>query len=207
MGETRYFTAAATVGAAEKRDCQEGSNWVCQYRPTEKSPRPNRTMDMNENKRTSGSFRIGVVSDTHGLLRPEAAAALSGVDLILHAGDIDVPQVLEKLSQIAPVRAVCGNMDFGPLRETLPESEVVEAGDHLLYMLHDLGRLDLDPEAAGFSAVIFGHSHRPSLEQRGKVLLLNPGSAGPKRFGKPVSVARIDIANGRLSGRVIELDV
>lgn len=162
---------------------------------------------MNEDKISSESICIGVISDTHGILRPEAGAALAGVDLILHAGDIDVPHVLEKLSQIAPVKAVCGNMDFGPLRESLPETEVVEAGDHFLYMLHDIGRLDLDPEAAGFAAVVFGHSHRPHLEQKGRVLLLNPGSAGPKRFGKPVCVARIDIANGRLSAQVIELDV
>jgi putative phosphoesterase len=162
---------------------------------------------MKEDKRSSGSICIGVISDTHGMLRPQAVDALAGVDLILHAGDIDVPQVLEKLEQIAPVTAVCGNMDFGPLRERLAETEVVEAGDYLLYILHDIGRLDVDPEAAGFSAVVFGHSHRPYLEQKQGVLFLNPGSAGPKRFGKPVSVARIRGANGRLSARVIELDV
>lgn len=162
---------------------------------------------MIDDKPSSASICIGVISDTHGMLRPEAAAALSGVDLILHAGDIDVPPVLEQLEKIAPVKAVCGNMDLGPLRERLSETEVVEAGDHLLYILHDIGRLDLDPEAAGFDAVIFGHSHRPYLAQKQGVLFLNPGSAGPKRFGKPVSVARIVAANGRLSARVIKLDV
>lgn len=162
---------------------------------------------MIDDKRSSASFCIGVISDTHGMLRPEAAAALAGVDLILHAGDVDVLQVLEDLEKIAPVKAVCGNMDFGQLRELLSETEVVETGDYLLYILHDIGRLDLDPEATGFDAVIFGHSHRPYLEQKQGVLYLNPGSAGPKRFGKPVSVARIVAANGRLSAKIIELDV
>lgn len=161
---------------------------------------------MKEDKRSSSSICIGVISDTHGMLRPQALEALAGVDLILHAGDIDVPQVLEELERIAPVKAVCGNMDFGPLRERLSETEVIEVGGYLLYILHDIGKLDLDPEASGFSAVVFGHSHRPYLEQKRGVLFLNPGSAGPKRFGKPVSVARIRGANGRLSARVIELD-
>ncbi|MGD8369181.1 MAG: metallophosphoesterase family protein [Desulfobacterales bacterium] len=155
----------------------------------------------------SGSFLIGIISDTHGLLRPEAEEALAGVDLIVHAGDIDVSTVIEGLEKIAPVQAVRGNMDFGPLHKRLPDTAVVEAGGHSLYVLHDLHRLDLDPAAAGFDAVVFGHSHRPLVEEKNGVLFVNPGSAGPRRFGKPVSVARMTLQNGRLSAKIIELDV
>jgi hypothetical protein len=161
---------------------------------------------MTDRTSTTGSFHIGVISDTHGLLRPEAEAALEGVDLIVHAGDIDVPTVIEALAKIAPVRAVRGNMDFGPLRKRLPETAAVEAAGHSLYVLHDLHRLDLDPAAAGFDAVIFGHSHRPLVEEKNGVLFVNPGSAGPRRFGKPLSVARLTLQNGRLSARIVELD-
>jgi putative phosphoesterase len=148
---------------------------------------------------------IGLISDTHGMLRPEAVSALEGVDLIVHAGDIDVPAVLEGLQKIAPVHAVLGNMDPRPLFTGLSDTAVVEAAGHSLYVLHDLYRLDLEPGPAGFDAVVFGHSHHPLIEERSGVLFVNPGSAGPGRFGKPVSVARLVARNGRLSARIIEL--
>jgi len=165
------------------------------------------TSSMKRERSTNEAVQIGVISDTHGLLRPEAVEALAGVDLIVHAGDIDAPAVIETLKQTAPVHAVRGNMDFGPLIGGLSETVVVEAGGRTFYVLHDLHRLDLDPAAAGFDAVIFGHSHRPHLEKKSGVLYVNPGSAGPRRFGKPVSVARITVDNGRLSARIVELDV
>ena len=148
---------------------------------------------------------IGVISDTHGILRPEAVSALEGVDLIVHAGDIDVPVVLEGLEKIAPVHAVLGNMDPRPLFSNLSDTAVVEVAGRSLYVLHDLYRLDLEPAAAGFDVVIFGHSHLPLIEDRDGVLFVNPGSAGPRRFGKPVSVARLVAPNGRLTAQIIEL--
>ena len=136
---------------------------------------------------------VGVISDTHGLLRPEALEALKGSDLIIHAGDVGKPEVLTALRELAPVRAVRGNVDRGDWAEALPLTEVVEVEDTFLYVLHDIGELDLDPKAAGFSAVIFGHSHKPSQETRDGVLFLNPGAAGPKRFKLPVSLARLRV--------------
>jgi putative phosphoesterase len=134
---------------------------------------------------------IGILSDTHGLLRPEAATALRGSDLIVHAGDVGNPEILERLREIAPTFAVRGNVDTAPWAMRLPLTEVVEAGDHQLYVLHDLATLDLDPAAAGFAAVISGHSHKPVAETRNGVLYLNPGSAGPKRFNLPICLARL----------------
>lgn len=149
---------------------------------------------------------VGVISDTHGLLRPQAVEALQGCDLILHAGDVGNPEVLEELEKTAPVFAVRGNMDSGAWAFELPENEVVEAADSLLYMLHDLHELDLDPAASGFSAVISGHSHRFSVKKRNGVLYLNPGSAGHRRFGKPVTLALLQIEKQSLNVREIELD-
>ncbi len=168
---------------------------------------PPRHARMTEDKSPAAALRIGLISDTHGLLRPEVADAFDGVEFIIHAGDIDVPEVIAQLERIAPVHAVRGNMDFGPLRERLSETAVVEAGGRQFYVLHDLQRLDLDPAAAGFDAVIFGHSHRPFIDEKEGVLFVNPGSAGHRRFGKPVSVARLVAKNGRLSAKIIELDV
>lgn len=143
--------------------------------------------------------RIGVISDTHGLLRPEVAPALAGVDAIVHAGDVDRPGVLEELRAIAPLLAVVrGNVDGGPWARELPDDAVVEcAGGRTLYLLHDLAQLDLDPVAAGFDVVIHGHSHRPRTEVRGGVLWLNPGSAGPRRFRLPVTLAILELAAER----------
>ena len=150
---------------------------------------------------------MGVISDTHGLLRPEAVAALEGSDLIVHAGDVGAPEVLEVLRRIAPVFAVRGNNDRGPWASALPTTEVVEVDGLLLYVLHDLHELDLDPAAAGFSAVIAGHSHQPRAETRGGVLYLNPGSAGPRRFTLPIALARLHIDHGALTPRIVELPV
>ena len=151
--------------------------------------------------------RIGVISDTHGLLRPEAVRALEGCRRIVHAGDVGDPAILEALGRIAPVAAVRGNVDRGSWAEALPETEEVEVGGAVLYVLHDLGRLDLDPAAAGFAAVITGHTHQPKSEERGGVLYLNPGSAGPRRFRLPVTVARLSVSEGRVTAEIVELEV
>ena len=142
--------------------------------------------------------RVGIISDTHGPLRPEAAAALAGSELILHAGDVGDPEVLERLREIAPLRVVRGNVDRRPPLSSLPETEWVEVGDTTFYVLHILDGLDLDPAAAGVDVVVYGHSHRPSLERRDGVLFLNPGSAGPRRFDLPVTVARVVLRDGEV---------
>jgi putative phosphoesterase len=151
--------------------------------------------------------RVGVISDTHGLVRDEALAALRDSELIVHAGDIGSPQVLERLREIAPVFAVRGNNDRDEWARALPLTEVVEAGAHLLYLLHDIADLDIDPRAAGMAAVITGHSHKPLAEERDGVLYLNPGSAGPRRFKLPIAVARLRVSGGRLEHEIVQLDV
>lgn len=147
---------------------------------------------------------VGVISDTHGLLRPWAIDALAGVDLILHAGDVGQPDVLDRLRLVAPTVAVRGNVDTSPWGRTLPETEVVDVAGRSLYMLHDRGALDLDPRAAGFAAVIFGHSHRPEAVERHGVLYLNPGSAGPRRFSLPISLARLVVTSTSLTWTFLE---
>jgi uncharacterized protein len=150
--------------------------------------------------------QIGVISDTHGLVRPEALLALAGSDLIIHAGDIGAPEVLTQLQRIAPVVAIRGNNDRAPWASHLRDTDVVEVNGALVYVLHNVRELDLDPQAAGFSVVIAGHSHKPSIEQRGAVLYLNPGSAGPRRFTLPISVAHLHTARQPFVARIIELD-
>lgn len=150
---------------------------------------------------------IGIISDTHGLLRPEAVEALRGSELIIHAGDVGEPSILDALETLAPVRAVRGNVDHGVLAERLPATDVVRADGADLYLLHDRDALDLDPAAAGFAAVIFGHSHRPLVEERKGVLWVNPGSAGPRRFTLPVTVAHMWVEDGRPRVELVELDV
>lgn len=150
--------------------------------------------------------RVGVISDTHGLLRPEAVEALHGCDRILHAGDIGPESILDRLGEIAPVHAVRGNVDRDAWAERLAETEVVQMAGASIYLLHDRGRLDLDPAAAGFHAVVFGHSHRPSQERRDGVLYLNPGSAGPRRFRLPVTVAILEAVDGRLDPKILVLE-
>jgi uncharacterized protein len=150
---------------------------------------------------------VGVISDTHGLLRPEALAALAGVERIVHAGDIGAPEVLAALGRIAPVTAVRGNNDRDRWAADIPETDVLEIGDVSLYVLHDLHELDLDPRAAGFAAVIAGHSHQPRMEEREGVLYLNPGSAGPRRFKLPISLARLTVTGPRLRAELVTLDI
>jgi len=146
-----------------------------------------------------------VISDTHALVRDEALAALRGSDLIVHAGDIGGPDVLDALRAIAPVYAVRGNNDRDAWGRTLPHTEVVEVGGHLLYLVHDIADLDVDPAAAGFAAVIYGHSHKPVAERRDGVLFLNPGSAGPRRFRLPIAVARLRVTRDTLEPEIVEL--
>jgi putative phosphoesterase len=136
---------------------------------------------------------IGVISDTHGLLRPEAIVALRGSDLIIHAGDVGNPEIIGVLKAIAPLFVVRGNVDTGAWANEIPAKEAIELGNSSIYVLHDLHELDLDPEAAGFSAVITGHTHRAHEYRKGKVLFLNPGSAGPKRFALPITLARLNV--------------
>lgn len=147
-----------------------------------------------------------MISDTHGLLRPAAVAALSGADLILHAGDVGSPDVLAALAGVAPVRAVRGNVDIEPWARSLPETDLVDLQGFLVYVIHDLGRLDIEPAGAGVAAVVSGHSHRPVVEQRRGVLYLNPGSAGPRRFSLPISLAWIEVAAGAVRPRLVTLE-
>jgi hypothetical protein len=149
--------------------------------------------------------RIGVISDTHGLLRPEAAAALRGVDRIIHAGDIGSESILTQLGALAPVVAIRGNNDLGAWAERLGETDVVEVEDARIFILHDLGGLRIDPRAEGYQVVIAGHSHRPGIEMRGGVLYLNPGSAGPRRFTLPISVALLRIRGAEAAAEILEL--
>lgn len=148
---------------------------------------------------------IGVISDTHNLLRPEAVDALQGSEHIIHAGDVGAPEIIEKLAAIAPVTAIRGNVDKGVWARKLPETEVVEIAGISIYVLHDLAQLDLKPEAAGFAVVICGHSHVPKQETRNGVLYFNPGSAGPRRFKLPVTIGKLTIREGRVNGEIIPI--
>ena len=150
-------------------------------------------------------MRIGVISDTHGWLRPQAIEALRGSELILHAGDVGLPEVLDELRRIAPLVAVRGNVDAGPWARRLPATEMAEAGQKTFYILHRIADLDLKPQSAKIDAVIFGHSHQPTVEWRDGVLFFNPGSAGPRRFSLPVTLGRIEIVEGELRPEIIAL--
>lgn len=150
-------------------------------------------------------MHIGVISDTHGLLRPEAVQALRGSNLILHAGDVGSWEVLRDLRAVAPVVAVRGNVDTADWAKWLKPVEVAQHSEHSFYILHKLAELDLKPAAARMAAVIYGHSHRPSIEWRESVLYFNPGSAGPRRFDLPVTVGHIKIAKGELQPQIITL--
>jgi len=150
---------------------------------------------------------LGVISDTHGLLRPQAIAALAGSDLIIHAGDVGKPEVIDRLGGVAATFVVRGNIDNGGWADRLPPTQTVEVGALRFFVLHDIAQLDLDPAAAGFAAVVFGHSHRPSIETRDGVLFLNPGSAGPRRFTLPITVARVRVSGQRMHSEIIELRV
>jgi putative phosphoesterase len=148
---------------------------------------------------------IGVISDTHGLLRPEAVSALEGSDHIIHAGDIGDPAVLDRMNQIAPVTVVRGNVDRGAWAQQIPENNVLEVEGITIYVLHILDQLDLKPEAAGFAAVIYGHSHMPKQETKNGVLYFNPGSAGPRRFNLPVSLGKLIVRSGSIQAEIIKL--
>jgi putative phosphoesterase len=148
---------------------------------------------------------IGVISDTHGLLRPEAIAALRGAERIIHAGDVGGPEVLAALAALAPVTAVRGNNDKGAWAGELPATAVVDADGVLIYVLHDVAELDLEPGAGGFRVVVAGHSHRPANEERDGVLWFNPGSAGPRRFKLPIAVGRLVVEGGAVRGELVTL--
>jgi putative phosphoesterase len=148
---------------------------------------------------------IGLISDTHGLLRPEALQALEGSDLIIHAGDIGDPEILEALKTLAPVFAVRGNVDTESWALALPETQVIETDLATIYVLHDVHALDLDPVAAGFQIIVSGHSHKPSRTENRGVPFLNPGSAGPRRFDLPVTIARLDVSRQPLGVTFIDL--
>lgn len=149
---------------------------------------------------------IGVISDTHGLLRPAVGKAFAGVELILHAGDVGKQEVLEELRKLAPVVAVRGNTDHGGWAQQLPLQEIVEVAETVIYLVHDLNALDLNPAAAGFQVVVSGHSHDPYVVRKNGVLYLNPGSAGPRRFSLPISLALLKIDGGRLMVELIDLE-
>jgi len=153
---------------------------------------------------SAAAIVVGLISDTHGLLRPEAVAALAGSDLIVHAGDIVGAHVLDELRRLAPLHAVRGNCD-GAWARALPEEETIAVGGLLLHVRHDLARLALNPVAAGVAVVVSGHTHRPEVARRGGVLYVNPGGAGPRRFALPATVASLSIAGGAAEARIVEL--
>jgi len=153
----------------------------------------------------SREYTVGVISDTHGLLRPQAIAALRGSDYIIHARDVGDPAILTELSGIAPITAVRGNVDRERWARDLPATNVLQLNGVAIYVLHDLAELDLDPRSANFAAVIFGHSHRPSQEMRNGVLFFNPGAAGPRRFTLPVTIGRLGVGSAAVSGEILTL--
>ncbi len=156
---------------------------------------------------TQSSIVIGVISDTHGLLRPEAIEALRGSEHIIHAGDVGSPEILTALSAIAPLTAIRGNIDGGAWARKLPEAEVLEVGGVSIYILHELAQLDLKPGAAGFAAVVAGHTHVPKQETQDGVLYFNPGSAGPRRFKLPISVGKLIVKDERVRSELLQLRV
>ena len=150
---------------------------------------------------------IGVISDTHGLLRPEAVKALRGSEYIIHAGDVGDAKILEQLTEIAPLTVVRGNVDTQSWAKGIPPTNALEAGGISIYVLHILEKLDLKPEAGGFGVVVYGHSHVPKAEMKNGVLFFNPGSAGPRRFALPVTIGRLKIFGARITSSIVELDI
>ena len=151
--------------------------------------------------------RIGIISDTHGLLRSEALEFLRDCEHIIHGGDINVPEVLEHLQEIGPVTAVRGNNDKGTWAKDLPETQLLEFGGKLIYVIHDLALIDLDPVAANIDVVVYGHSHKPRIENRDGVLYVNPGSAGPRRFRLPICVAELRIHKRTITPKIVNLEL
>ena len=162
---------------------------------------------MASSRKIESGILVGVISDTHAVLRSEAIEALRGSEHIIHAGDIGSPEILAELSALAPVTAIRGNIDKGVWARNLPETEVLEVGGISIYVLHDLAQLDLKPKPAGFSVVISGHSHVPKQETREGVLYFNPGSAGPRRFSLPISVGRLIVSDRSVRGEILQLPV
>jgi len=148
---------------------------------------------------------VGVISDTHGLLRPEAIEALAGADHILHAGDVGDPGILDRLRAIAPLTAIRGNVDVSGICSTLPATEAVELGSRLFYLVHSVHDLGINPGVAGVAVVVSGHSHRPEVQERAGVIYLNPGSAGPRRFDLPVTIATVTLADGTVRAQIVTL--
>ena len=154
---------------------------------------------------SSGNLRVGLVSDTHGVLRPEARAFLVGCDYVVHGGDVGEPKILEELAAIAPLIAVRGNNDTGPWARHLRETELIRVGNVFVYVIHNIEELDLDPGAAEVSVVVSGHSHQPLVETRDGILYVNPGSCGPRRFKLPISVGELLVSGSAVEARTIEL--
>jgi uncharacterized protein len=195
MGRSEFAFVSETIGLSHlPRRIRNDRRIPLSLRPMPRSP-------------DHPIISIGVISDTHGLLRPEALAGLQGSHAIIHAGDVGDPEILKQLEQIALVTAVRGNIDTAPWARRLPENNVLEIGGVSIYVLHNVQELDLDPGAAGFAAVIFGHSHRPVIERRKDVMFFNPGSAGPQRFNLPVSVGKMVVRDRQLQAELIELKV
>jgi uncharacterized protein len=153
------------------------------------------------------NLTVGLISDTHGLLRPGAVDTLRGSDFIVHAGDIGDPRILAQLSRLAPVTAVRGNIDRGEWASSLPETAVLTVGDAVIFVIHNVAELDLDPAASGFRAVVSGHSHQPGWREKDGVLFVNPGSAGPRRFALPIALGRLRVAGTQVAAELIELEV
>jgi putative phosphoesterase len=153
----------------------------------------------------SDGLRVGLVSDTHGLLRPEARAFLIGCDYIIHGGDVGDPKILDELAAIAPLIAVRGNNDAAPWAARLRRTELIRVGSVFVYVIHNLAELDLDPRAAGVRVIVSGHSHKPSVEERDGIMYVNPGSCGRKRFKLPVSVGEIVVSGSAVTARIIDL--
>ena len=151
-------------------------------------------------------YRVGLISDTHGLLRPEARSFLQGCHYIVHGGDIGNAAILEELATLAPITAVRGNNDTGPWAQAIRESEFLQVGEVFVYAIHDLAQLDIDPRAAGVRVVVSGHSHKPLVEERDAILYVNPGSAGPRRFRLPIAVGELVISGASVSARTVELE-
>ena len=158
-------------------------------------------------KKKSALHVIGLISDTHGLVRPEAIEALQGVDLVIHAGDIGKPEVLAALKAISPLVAIKGNNDVGAWAKPLPDTQLLQTADTKLFVIHNVKELDCDPAAEGYQVVISGHSHKPSILTQDDVLFVNPGSAGPRRFKLPVAVGKLFIQNRKVNAELIELCV
>ena len=151
-------------------------------------------------------YRVGLISDTHGLLRAEAKTFLEGCDYIVHGGDIGHPSILDELAKLAPVTAVRGNNDKGAWAEPLRETELLQVGDVFVYAIHDLARLDIEPDAVGVRVVVSGHSHKPLVEERNGVLYVNPGSAGPRRFKLPIAAGELLIDGMSVTARIVALE-